>query len=517
MYAMTTITAGRRALPAAIGVIVACLMGVGVAATLTGAIPLPGPLALPAPLIAAGIVLLAVSPILIRRWRTTFWILIAWLVVEDLVRKLLGNNIALYFAKDLIYFFLLIGFAIDPAVRGSWRRATGSARLAFYAMVVWALIMAIPSGFQDWRLPVIGLRLDFLYVPLVLVGFTMAGDRAGLRRLLSGLTTIGLVGCLVGIAQGVIGPDFLRPSVPTPGLTYLELIRAGGLFQPSGTFADPGRFGALALMTLVTALALFLMAERTNRRLRVFAGGSILIAVAACWVHAGKTGLLLSGGLFVLAFAAPSFASKRPVVGRGVAAGGAIVAALLLFTWLFPALTQGRVQYFRGTLDPGVSTNEWSFRKQVWVSNTLAGLRLGGAFGEGTGVAALGRQYLYGEGSSDPLAASLVEGGYAVVLQEWGAVGLALWLAWTLAWVRRQWRGVLAARGTTVAAGGLVILGWMVAFLFLAFVQGFQGFQNYNANAYFWLLSGAMFALPVAARPRSESSQVDRVPASVSR
>jgi hypothetical protein len=36
-------------------------------------------------------------------------------------------------------------------------------------------------------------------------------------------------------------------------------------------------------------------------------------------------------------------------------------------------------------------------------------------------------------------------------------------------------------------------------FLFVAFIAGFQGFQNYSGNFYFWLLSGVVFALPTAA------------------
>jgi O-antigen ligase len=89
-----------------------------------------------------------------------------------------------------------------------------------------------------------------------------------------------------------------------------------------------------------------------------------------------------------------------------------------------------------------------------------------------------------------------VEGGYAAVAVEMGAIGLALWLAWSIAWVGRQWRCIRAARGRHAAASGFVLFGWMLSFLFVGFVVGLQVFQNFVTNAYFWLLSGVIFAIP---------------------
>ena len=67
----------------------------------------------------------------------------AWLVLEDLVRKLAGNDIAIYFIKDAFYVVLLAAMVLDPAVRGSWRSATGSTRIVLYLMLGWAVVMSI--------------------------------------------------------------------------------------------------------------------------------------------------------------------------------------------------------------------------------------------------------------------------------------------------------------------------------------------------------------------------------------
>jgi hypothetical protein len=65
--------------------------------------------------------------------------------------------------------------------------------------------------------------------------------------------------------------------------------------------------------------------------------------------------------------------------------------------------------------------------------------------------------------------------------------------------VARQYRAVSSSRPSDVAAGGLVLLSWVVLFLFVFFFSGFQVFQNYVSNAYFWLLSGVLFALTATA------------------
>jgi hypothetical protein len=116
--------------------------------------------------------------------------------------------------------------------------------------------------------------------------------------------------------------------------------------------------------------------------------------------------------------------------------------------------------------------------------------------GEGTGRESLGTQYLYGGATRSSAGLHQVEGGYAGVALEWGAVGLVLWIAWSVAWVTLQWNGVRQARGSPLARAGVVLLAWTVSFLFVDFFAGLQIFQNYTGNAYFWLLSGILFAFP---------------------
>ncbi|MGB9241708.1 MAG: hypothetical protein WCC03_00005, partial [Candidatus Acidiferrales bacterium] len=50
--------------------------------------------------VAAAVV--AVSIGILRNWRSGVYMFLIWLVFEDLVRKYLGNNMAIFFAKDVL-------------------------------------------------------------------------------------------------------------------------------------------------------------------------------------------------------------------------------------------------------------------------------------------------------------------------------------------------------------------------------------------------------------------------------
>ena len=272
------------------------------AALLTESLPLPSALQFPPPVLLIALIGLVALPFLASKWRVTFWVLLAWFMVEDLIRKYLGNDIRVYFMKDGLYLMLVVGLLIDPAVRGVWKRATGSAAAWLYAMIAWSVVLSIPMAFVDWRIPLIALKLDWQYVPLVIAGYLLASEEGGVRRLLTGFVILGIPACLVGIIQAQFGPDFLRPTVVTEAsqLLRLDLTRTHDVFQPTGTFVDAGRFGAMAMLTYVSALALLLLTHRTSTaRGRAFAVIGVIVAAGAIWAHAGKTGIIVAAAIAV--------------------------------------------------------------------------------------------------------------------------------------------------------------------------------------------------------------------------
>ncbi len=57
---------------------------------------------------AAGAVVVAIF----NDWRRGLYILLAWIVFEDLVRKYMGNNMAIFFGKDFLALVLYISFFV---------------------------------------------------------------------------------------------------------------------------------------------------------------------------------------------------------------------------------------------------------------------------------------------------------------------------------------------------------------------------------------------------------------------
>lgn len=472
---------------------IAMVVGVAVA----GGLPVPR--ASVVALLGGGLFLLAAASTFLRSWHVALGAFLVWLVVEDLVRKLSGNDIRIYFVKDAIYLLLLISLFGKPEARSVWRAAMGSARLPLYALMGWAVVMAIPVAFADWQLPVVGLRLDFLYFPLVVAGFMLTHDGRILSWALVLFSLLGAAASAVGILQSIIGPGFLSPGLPTPGLINLVLIRAGGtVYRPTGTFVDPGRFDSMAVIAVAVGLAAVLV----NRgRLRAIAGAGLLVSLAAVWVSGGRSGLLHGIALVGVALVPLVLHQRRSTLATvAMLASGAIAGAAAL-GYFFPTLLSNRLAFYLATLNPLSGANEWAFRWDLFTTNIQRGIGLGGLIGLGTGTESLGKQYLYGGVNYSVTGLYAIEGGYAAVAAEFGLVGLALWLLWTISWTQRQLRLVWAQHDGPFRSAGLVLVAWIVIFLLIEFVTGFQAFQNYLANAYFWLLSGVVFGIHRASQP----------------
>ncbi|HYA97738.1 MAG TPA: hypothetical protein VEH49_06550, partial [Methylomirabilota bacterium] len=57
-----------------------------------------------------GAVVCVVAVVVLNNWRHGVYIFVVWLVLEDLIRKYLGNNIAVYFGKDVLLVILYVAF-----------------------------------------------------------------------------------------------------------------------------------------------------------------------------------------------------------------------------------------------------------------------------------------------------------------------------------------------------------------------------------------------------------------------
>src|SRR6266704_2550389 len=67
-------------------------------------------------LLALGFVGLAFMIAMLNNWQRGLYIFLAWLVFEDFARKYLGNNMGIYFAKDVLVAVVYLSFFL------AWRR-----------------------------------------------------------------------------------------------------------------------------------------------------------------------------------------------------------------------------------------------------------------------------------------------------------------------------------------------------------------------------------------------------------
>src|SRR5882724_7236353 len=149
--------------------------------------------------------------VILNNWRNGLYFFLIWLLFEDFARKYLGNNMAIYFAKDFLLAVVYLSLFL------AWRRKQIQ---GFKPPFLLPLLLLVWFGFLQVFNPasphiiygVLGMKLFFYYIPLMLVGYALVNSELELRTFLK----INLIPILViaglGIAQSIVGPTFLNPA-----------------------------------------------------------------------------------------------------------------------------------------------------------------------------------------------------------------------------------------------------------------------------------------------------------------
>src|SRR6202521_1927856 len=158
---------------------------------------------------------------ILNNWRNGVYFFLCWLLFEDFARKYLGNNMAIYFAKDFLAFVVFISFL--AAYR---RKEIASFRPPFLLPVlifVWFGVLQIfnPASTSIWY-GLMGFKLFFYYVPMVFLGYSLINSEAELRRFFSVNMVLALIIISLGIAQSILGPSFLNPAHPAEDIRLLS-------------------------------------------------------------------------------------------------------------------------------------------------------------------------------------------------------------------------------------------------------------------------------------------------------
>ena len=457
------------------------------------------------PLVIAGAVVIVLQ--ILKDWRRGVLLFLTWMLFEDLVRKYLGNNMAIYFAKDALLAVCCLSFY---AARGS--KAIPQMRptfiLPFVCFFFWSLVETFNLNSPSVWYGLLGLKLFFGYAPLFFLGYALLRNESDLRRFLTLNMVIAALISLLGVVQGVTGIGVLTPSELAPDIRELgNLTRAAPItgetfLRPSSVFVSDSRFGEYLLLAFLLGLgatAYCFLRRLREKKWMVVAMASIMAGILISAVRSALMLTIISCAVFIFALG-PELHLKSSVRHRITKAVSAIaivgILAVLFLSFYYPEALNSRVAFFQQTLLP--SSSAFELGNRFWDYPTGEFLKTftfsKWPLGYGIGTSSLGTQYVTRILGAPPAGIG-VESGYGNLILEMGIPGLLLWFAWTSTLLIAEWKLVRQLRGTALFPLGFVIFWFSFIALVPSMVSGIA-LENYVTSAYLFLLTGILFSLP---------------------
>jgi len=469
----------------------------------------------------------AVAVAILNNWRNGVYFFLIWLFFEDFARKFLGNNMAIFFAKDALVLIVYLSFFI------AYRRRTVETfkvpfRLPLLLLLWFGLIQVFNPASTSIFFGLLGLKLYFYYVPLLFIGFALFRSERDLRRFFFLNLTVALVILSLGIAQSILGHTFLNPQVINEDIKELSSnyrvapISGTIVYRPNSVFVSTGRYSNFILLMWILSLGFSGYLLLRHKRGRALAFLALAFTAAGGALTASRSSFMLlpiNGIVTSVAFlwGAPWRRGEVIRVLRGIQRVilGMIVAAVALLA-LFPDAILGRIAIYSETLLPGSSATQLTDR--TW--NYPFGNFIGAfsyerwPYGYGIGTASLGVQYVTRFFHAKAPTAG-TESGFGTLVVEMGIVGLLLWIILATSICVSAWKITRKLKGTPWFPLAFVITWYAFLLLFAETYLGIQPYQDFVLNAYLWLSLGILFRLPGLAL--SSQFAIDATPAQISR
>jgi hypothetical protein len=445
---------------------------------------------------------------MLKNWRRALYIFLVWLFFEDFARKFLGNNMAIYFAKDFLVAVVYLSFFL------AWRRKQIQ---GFRPPFLLPLLFLVWFGFLQVFNPasphiiygVLGMKLFFYYMPLMVVGYALVDSEWEVRTFfkVNLIPIIAIAG--LGIAQSIVGPTFLNPATmqedirELSGLYRVAPISGAIVYRPTSVFVSTARYVDFLHVAWLLALGFLGYTLLSYRKGRWLAFLSVSL-IAAGLVLSASRGAFLWGILDVFvvfgAFLWGAPWRQREVMRilrTFLRIGLGITLAMTLLLASFPDALLGRLAVYSETLSPSSSASELTHRAWDYpLQNFLGAFTYERwPFGYGIGTTALGTQYVSRIFGVKPLGVG-VESGFGALIVEMGIGGLLLWLVMATAVVLTAWKALRQLRGSPWFPVGTVVFWFAFIMLFPLMAGGIQAYEDFVLNAYLWLLIGILFRLP---------------------
>jgi hypothetical protein len=447
---------------------------------------------------------------ILNSWRNGLYFFLAWLLFEDFARKFLGNNMAIYFAKDFLLALVYLSFF------AAYRRKDKQL-VIFRPPFFWALLLFGWFGLMQVFNPasthiaygILGMKLYFYYIPLILIGYALLDSEKDLRRFFFANLVLILVIVSLGLVQSILGHTFLNPAAPAEDIrelsTLYRLSPVSGVkvYRPTSVFVSTGRFADfldVAWLIVLGFTGYLILRYRRGRTLAF----TVMAVSAAGAVMCTSRGVMMwcIGNTIACSIAFLWGAPWRH--GQGIrvmrtlqraALGIALAVVVLLLT--FPDAFMSRMELYTATLDPRSPSSELAHRAGYYPwQNFLAAFGTDRwLYGYGIGTLSLGGQYVSRIFHVLPPSEG-VESGFGGIVLEMGIGGLILWIIMGAAVVIAAYRVIRKLKGSPWFPIGFVIF-WYAALLFFPFTfVGLQAYQDFVMNAYLWLMLGILFRLP---------------------
>lgn len=445
---------------------------------------------------------------ILNNWRNGLYFFLTWLLFEDFARKFLGNNMAIYFAKDILIAFVYISFLM------AYRRKTvQSFRPPFLVPVllfVWFGVMQVFNPASNTLIyGVLGVKVYFSYIPLVFLGYALINSESQLRKFFVVNLFFALIIGGLGIAQSILGPTFLNPTHLAEEIRELStLYRTSTVsgtvaFRASSVFVSAGRYADFILVSWLLVLGFTGYLLLRHRRGRILAFITVATMYAAI-ILATSRGLFMwgTGSLMLIAAA---FLWGAPWRQREVArvlrtlqrAALAIALAMVVLFFVFPDALMSRLSIYSETLTPGSATSE--LQNRTWdypLRNFLGAFTYDRwPYGFGIGTSSLGVQYVARLMHEKPMNIG-VESGFGSLVVEMGIGGLIFWIIMSIAIVWSCWQVVNKLRGSPLFPIAFVVFWYALMLLVPITFTSMAMYQDFVMNAYLWLLLGILFRLP---------------------
>jgi hypothetical protein len=457
-------------------------------------------------LFLAGAVIL-IGAVILQNWRAGFYFFLFWVVFEDLARKYMSNNMAIYFGKDLLV--LLIYLSLYLSIR---RRRDPAFRPQFLIPIILMVWLVVIQAFNPYSpsplYGALGLKVDFLYAGLMFVGYALFRNDEDIRRFITISLLLAAFVSVLGIIQSIVGLQFLNPATLAPEIRELAQLHKYSpisnemLELPCAVFVSSTRFAEFMLLALTLGMGAAGYLLLYSRR------GRILV-----WMCLGliATGIVVSGsrGALVMGLATALVMSAAFIWGapwktgqvyktlRAIRRTALVIGATtVLIAVAYPSAFGSKLAYYAETLLP--SSSSYALGSRAW-DYPLYNLELvftepHWVTGGGSGTATLGSQYVAKYlGQKMPTVA--VESGYGTIIGEMGVLGLILWLTWTSMLVYYCWLEVKKLRQTRMFPLAFMAFWFIFVQLFPNIFATMNSYQDYIVNAYLWLFVGMLFRL----------------------